>query len=77
MLVWLIAIRLPNRIEATAIIDRTKRTASLSAAGAYINKRITTAKIAILLAVARNVETGAVRPDTHRVSTIGTVPTTV
>ncbi|MNF00847.1 hypothetical protein D3C80_1997430 [compost metagenome] len=62
MLVWLIAIRLPNRIEQTAMIDSTIRSASLSAAGAYRNRRITTAKIAILLAVARKVETGAGAP---------------
>ncbi|MNI87339.1 hypothetical protein D3C73_1445300 [compost metagenome] len=62
MLVWLIAIRLPNRIEQTAMIDSTMRMASLFAAGAYKNRRIITAKMAILLAVAKKVETGAGAP---------------
>ncbi|MOA07601.1 hypothetical protein D3C78_1273080 [compost metagenome] len=49
-------------MEAKAITPSTTRTASLSPTGAYRNRRITTLKIAILLAVARKVETGAGAP---------------
>lgn len=59
MLVWLSAIRLPKMIEAKAIRPSTTRTASLLPTGMYRNRRITTPKIAILLAVAVKVETGA------------------
>ena len=53
---------LPNRIEAIAIKPKIMRNVSLSAAGASRNKRITTANIPILLAVAKNAPVGAGAP---------------
>ncbi|MCY1466608.1 hypothetical protein D9M71_849690 [compost metagenome] len=61
-LLWVSASRLPNRIDAMAMMVSTSLSTPLLAAGEIWNRRTITANTATLEAVARNAATGAGAP---------------